>query len=71
MRFNAFLAALLDPVSLAIEQMAYAPGLIIHLRATPAACSSCGLVDLLVDEPDLIWTYNTPRRTRTDLCRAH
>jgi carboxyl-terminal processing protease len=61
LRFNAFLAALLDPVTSAIDQMSDAPGLIIDLRGNPGGVFQVrkALVDHLVNQPDLIWTYNT------------
>lgn len=59
--FNAFLQTLLDPISMAIAQMADAPGLIIDLRGNHGGVFQVRkpLVDQLVEQPDLIWTYNT------------
>lgn len=57
--FNVFLPDLLEPISDAIEQMTDAPGLVIDLRGNHGGVFPVrkALVDQLVAEPDLIWTY--------------
>jgi C-terminal processing protease CtpA/Prc len=59
-RFDPFAPALTTPILDSIEAMRDAPGLIIDVRGNHGGDSDVGkqLIDRLVDEPALIWTWN-------------
>ena len=58
-RFDPFAPALAAPILDAVDAMRDAPGLIIDVRGNHGGASDVGkqLIDSLVDEPALIWTF--------------
>ncbi len=60
-RFGPFVPALATPILEAIDAMRDAPGLILDVRGNHGGNSDVGrqLIDGLVDEPLLIWTWKT------------
>ena len=59
--FNAFMPALLEPVTDAVGQMADAPGIIIDLRGNHGGVFDVrkAIIDQFLEEPHLVWTYET------------
>ena len=59
LRFDAFGDGMLAPLLTAIDELQEAPGLIIDLRGNEGGVFDVRkpLIDRLVDEPALIWTY--------------
>jgi C-terminal processing protease CtpA/Prc len=60
-RFDLFTPALAAPIVAAIDGMRDAPGLVLDVRGNHGGSSDVGkqLIDRLVDERQLIWTWRT------------